>query len=114
MLEGVGKLLPVRSIGEAESRQIGCDDVIMIAQNWDEIAEHMGRGRESVQQENGWGGFRAGFAIEDSVAVYRGMLIGDHESSFVGSESALRPRQEGDYITPVNLSITVLDASEIF
>src|SRR5215469_3393997 len=89
MIEGIAELLVVRGIGEAKTRQIGSDDVIAIGQSWNEIAKHVGRSGESVQQENGWGGFRAGFAVKDLVAVDTGELVLSHCMNLLGKYGLL-------------------------
>jgi hypothetical protein len=51
LVERVGKLAARRHVGLAEARQIGRDDVEAIGQQRDQIAEHVARAREAVQQQ---------------------------------------------------------------
>ena len=51
VIEGVPEPRPVRRLGETEARQVGGDDMIVIRQGRDQIAEHVGGRRKSVKQE---------------------------------------------------------------
>ena len=62
VLKRVAEPLAVGCIREAESREVGCDHMVTLGQGRNEVTEHVRRCREAVQQEYGWGGFRAGFA----------------------------------------------------
>ena len=52
--------------------------MVAIGQDGNEVAEHVRRCRKAVQQEKGWGSFRAGFTIKNLGAVDDGMVIADH------------------------------------
>ena len=49
-----------------------------VGQAWNEIAKHVGGGWKSVQQENVWRRFGAGFTIKDLVSVYSGRVKAGH------------------------------------
>ena len=51
VVEGVGELAARRHVGLAEAGQIGRDDVKAIGKKRDEVAEHVARAREAVQQQ---------------------------------------------------------------
>jgi len=59
----------LRCVGFAEAGQIGGDNVVAIGQQWDEIAEHVARAREAMQQQQPRSIGRARLAIEDGPAV---------------------------------------------
>jgi len=63
--EAIGELRPVGRHSEAEARQVRRHDVIAVGKQGNEIAEHMRRGREAVQQQEGRMTRIAGFSIED-------------------------------------------------
>src|ERR1700693_4371533 len=65
VLKRVAEQFAIGWIREAESRKVGCDDMVAVCQGWNEVAEHVRRRREPVQQQYGRSGFRAGFAIKD-------------------------------------------------
>src|SRR5689334_10656391 len=81
MFERITKARAVGRIREAESWQIGRDHTVAVGQGRNEVAEHVRRRWEAVQQEKGWGSIRAGFTIKDPRAVDDGMLILDHSVS---------------------------------
>ena len=72
VVEGVGEVAARRHVRLAEARQIGRDDVEAVGQQRDEIAEHVARRREAVQQQQlrRIGGAR--LAIENLEAVHIG------------------------------------------
>lgn len=69
MVEGVGEVAGGRHVRLAEPRQVRRDDMEAVRQERNEIAEHMSRTREAVQQEQRWRFGWAGLAIEDIQAV---------------------------------------------
>ena len=75
MVEGVGEVAPRRHVRLAEARQVGRDDVEAIGQERDEVAEHVARAREAVQQQQLRRVGGAGLAIEDLEAVHIGGAI---------------------------------------
>ena len=75
--EPVESVAAVRHVGVAEARQIGRDDVEAVGQQRDQVAEHVARAREAVQQQQLRRIRRARLAIEDLEAVHVGGAIGD-------------------------------------
>ena len=77
-----------RHVGVAEARQIRRDHMEAVGEQRDQVAEHMARAREAVQQQQLRRARRARLAIEDLEAVHVGGAIGDggHDASpFLGS-----------------------------
>jgi hypothetical protein len=61
-----------------EAWKIGRDQVVPVGQGWNQIAEHVRRGREAVQQEKVRRVFRACLAIENFDSFYFGAVMRDH------------------------------------
>ena len=57
--------------------------MVAVGELRDQIAEHMGRGREAVQEQHDRGAGWAGFAIEDLDAVDRFGPMVRHDRRFV-------------------------------
>lgn len=72
VLEGVLVLSSVRNLGEAVARQVGCDDVVLLRENGDEVAELEGRGGKAVKEENIGSLGVACLAVEDGNPVVDG------------------------------------------
>jgi hypothetical protein len=58
-----------------EAGQIGRDDVEVIAEQRNQIAEHVTRARKAVQEKQFWRVFATCFAIEHLEAVYVFLLV---------------------------------------
>ena len=69
IVEAVGELVARRQRGAAEARKVGRDHVEPVREQRDEVAEHVARGGEAVQQQKRRRIRAAGFAIEDLEAV---------------------------------------------
>jgi hypothetical protein len=83
MVEGVAELLARRHVRLAKAGQVGRDNVEVFAQQRNQVAEHVSRAREAMQQKQlGFIG-RTCFAIKDLQAVDVGVAIADggHGSS---------------------------------
>src|SRR5215469_10459043 len=52
VIEGVAELLAVRSVGETEAGKVGSEDVVALGERRDQVAKHVGRGREPVEQQD--------------------------------------------------------------
>ena len=76
IVEGVGELAARRQRGAAEARKVGRDDMEAVGEQRDQIAEHMARGGEAVQQQQLRRMGAARFAIEDVEAVDIDGVIG--------------------------------------
>ena len=63
--EAVAELRPVGRHSEAEARQVRRHDMIAVGKQGNEVAEHMRRGREAVQQQDSRVSRIASFSIED-------------------------------------------------
>ena len=48
-----------------EARQVGGDHAVALRQDRDQVPEHVGGGTEAVEQQDGRGARRSGFAVED-------------------------------------------------
>src|SRR5262249_19045217 len=82
VIEGVGELLAIGGLGESEAGQIGCNYVIALSKNRNEVAEHVRRRGESVEQQDGRSVPGAGLAIEDAGIADIGVVIVGHATSF--------------------------------
>ena len=94
ILEGVGEAFVIRRVGEAEAGQIGRDDVEIIRELRNQIAEHVARRGKAVQEQDDGFLCMAGLAIENFEAVHERGFEGDvacihRESSGFGVEQAL-------------------------
>jgi len=65
IVEAIAKRLPVGRGAEAEARQVRRYNVIAVGDERDEIAEHVRRGGESMQQQQSWMLRIAGLTVED-------------------------------------------------
>src|SRR5215472_1406632 len=65
-------------IGKAEARQVGCDQVVAISQRWNQIAEHMRRRGEAVEQQDGRRSFGAGLTVKEFVFTDSSIAIDGH------------------------------------
>ena len=81
VLKCVAEPFAVGCIREAEAREVGCNHMVAVRQGRNEVAEHVRRRGEAVQQENRWVSFRAGFAIKNLGALDEGMVIAGHSVS---------------------------------
>src|SRR5262245_4898241 len=70
VIERIPELRPVRGVGEAETGQVGGDDVVVVRQGRDQVTEHVGRGWEAVKQEQRWRRVGPRFSVEDLEAVH--------------------------------------------
>ena len=85
MGEGVSEFRVIRRIALAEARVVRRDDMVAVGQGGNEVAEHVRRGRETVQQQHDRRLGRAGLAIEDLDAIdRRGPVMGDHRAGLCG------------------------------
>src|ERR1700742_1158064 len=64
-----------RQVGVAETGQVRGDEGEAIGQKRDEVAEHMARAGEALQQQQVWRAGRTGLAIEDFATVHVGGSI---------------------------------------
>src|SRR5262245_59510158 len=78
ILERIPEVSTIRSIGETEPGQVGCNHVIEVRQRGDNVTKHVRRRGKSVQQENGGGGLRAGLAVKDLKAFDFCTVISGH------------------------------------
>ena len=69
VLERVAELVTGRLLGHAEAGQIRGDDMIVLGEFGDQVAEHVARAREAVQQQHGRAARIAGFAVEQLEAI---------------------------------------------
>ncbi len=90
VVEAVREGRPRGRLGEAEARQVGRDDVEAVRQQRDQVAEHVRRAREAVQQQQGGSRAIAGLAIEDLVRA-----DGDGVETNHGKTPASRWRRPG-------------------
>src|SRR5262249_3321098 len=67
--ERVVELLTRRQIGLAEARQVRRDHSVAVGQFWNQIAKHVTRGREAVQQQQHWCVRGASLAIGYAEAI---------------------------------------------
>ena len=65
VVEGVGELVARRHRAVAVARVVRRNDVVLVPQRGDQVAEHLRAGREAVEQQDRRGVLRAGFAVED-------------------------------------------------
>src|SRR2546428_5385333 len=70
VIEGVPEPRPVRRLGETEARQVGGDDMIVIRQGRDQVAEHVGRRRKSMKQEQRRRRVSPRFSVEDLETIH--------------------------------------------
>src|ERR1700747_3156568 len=70
VIESVRELFRVWPVAVAEAGVIGRDHVVTIGKAGEERLEHSGRRGESVEEEEGWRVFWAGFSVEDGEVVY--------------------------------------------
>ena len=68
----------IRRAALAEARIVGCDDMVAIGERRNEVAEHVGRSGEAMQQQHGRSIGRACLAIEDVYAVNLGRPVAGH------------------------------------
>ena len=81
-VERVGEFGPVRHVALAVARIVGCDHVIAVGKGGDEVAEHVRRGRKSVQQQDDRRICRPGLAIKDVHSIDFGRaMVRDTESA---------------------------------
>src|SRR5262249_37488682 len=82
VVEGVGEFGRGRPRAVAEADQIGRDDPEPVGEPWDQIAKHVRRRREPVQQYDGWRVARAEIAVED-VEATNGfeLVLFDHDGA---------------------------------
>ena len=77
IVERVGEAVARRRRRLSEARQVGRDHAEAPAKQRDEVAEHVARAREAVQQQDGRRRGVAGRAIEEFEAVDVDRAIGD-------------------------------------
>ncbi len=72
--------------GEAEARNVRGDDAVFLRQEGDEVAEHVGRRREAVEEEDhrGIGGTRVPVEDFEAVGVDGVYLCDGRHSYYVG------------------------------
>lgn len=51
--------------GESESGEVWGEHAVLLRQDGDEVTILVRGGREAVEEEDHWGGFRAGLSVED-------------------------------------------------
>ena len=71
MTKGVGEFGMVRSVTLTKARIVRRDDSIAVGEKRHQIAEHMRRRREPMQQNDYWAVFWTGFAVEDVHTIDR-------------------------------------------
>src|SRR5882724_253505 len=69
ILEGVSEGTARRHVGLPKRRQIGSNEMKLVRELRDEIAEHVAGGRKAVQQKDRWGVFWPGLAVENADAI---------------------------------------------
>src|SRR5262245_16039308 len=70
VIEGVPELRPFRRLGETETRQVGGYYVVVVGEGRDQVAEHVGRRRKSMKQEQRRRRVGPGFPVKDPKAIY--------------------------------------------
>src|SRR5215831_19135016 len=68
-VEGISELAPVWHIALPVSRVVGSDQMVAVRQGRNQVAEHVGRCWESMQEQNGWCARHAGLAVENIYSV---------------------------------------------
>ena len=69
VVEAVVEVLQSRLVAVAEAGVVRRHHVVPVGQRRNQVAEHVRRGREAVQQQDGRGVGRAGLAVEDLDAI---------------------------------------------
>ena len=82
-VEGVGELVDRRRVGLAEAEVVGGDEVVVVGQVGEQLAEHERAGREAVQQHQGRRLGVAGLSVEEPAAL-------DVERAVAGGEGGHR------------------------
>ncbi|GAA1279292.1 hypothetical protein GCM10009609_48460 [Pseudonocardia aurantiaca] len=78
VLKRVLELVDRGCVGEPVSHVIGSDDVVAVRQFGNQVPEHVGRGRETVQEHNGRSGRIACLTVEDLASVHGGGAVLNH------------------------------------
>ena len=95
MGEAVGELAMVGCVALAKARIVRRDHMIAIGQQRDQVAEHVRRRREAVEQQHHRAVGGAGFAIEHLDAIDRGAAIMDRGGRGLRGDGA---RGRGDRV----------------
>ena len=77
VIEGVGELASLRHVRSSEAGQIGRHEMKAIGETGDEVAEHVARARETMEQQERRRVRRARLAVEDIDAIHAGGSVGD-------------------------------------
>jgi hypothetical protein len=78
IVERVAKIRRVGLVAITEAKEIGSDNMELVSELRDQIAEHMRGRRKAVQQNNRWSSGGTGFAVENLVAVDGGVVMFCH------------------------------------
>src|SRR5262249_60292330 len=78
IVEGVVELAARRGDGVAETGQIGRYDAVAVREQRDQVAEHVGRGGEAVEQQNRGVPRLTRFTVKHTMAAGVGTAIVDH------------------------------------
>ena len=78
VLEAVEELFAVRGVGKTKARKVRRHQMVAVSQGWNEIAKHVRRRRETMEQQDRRMILRTCFAIEDPAAVDQDLLISGH------------------------------------
>src|SRR5262245_2336867 len=107
-IERVSELGPAWRGGESEARQVGGDHVEVVPQGRDQVAEHVGRRRESVKQEQRGGRVGPRFSAEDLQAVHIDEAVSRHRCP---SSPTGRTAADGLLLLPRLYRVTVSGSS---
>ncbi len=78
VIEGIGKVGGIRRIAISEADIVGCSHMKVLGQLRNQVAVHVGRGRETVKEHNSGSILFSGFAVEHLVAMDVSVIVGSH------------------------------------
>ena len=101
MLEGVVKVAPRGHVRLAEAGQVRSNDVKPVGEQRDQLAKHVARGREAVQQQERRRVRCSGLPVEHRQAIHfcRAICGFGHESSLIAATPPHTVRVNGAAVT---------------
>ena len=94
VVERVRELVVRRHRAVAVAGVVGRDDVVLVRQRRDQVAEHLRAGREAVEQQDRRGVLRPGLAVEDvQVADLHGLVV--HGHGLLSRGGGAQPKSQG-------------------
>src|SRR5215472_15898426 len=111
IVKGVSEFFTVGRVGKAEPREIRRNHMVLIRKRRNEIAKHVRRGGETVQQQDRGTIFGTCFPIKDLGTVDDGVLVSGHDeppwdleaSNIVDQASPSRASIRSDCLTDKRL-----------